>query len=98
MADYVSKGDVVKATHITTLQSNYKNIEDAVTFPTAYTTTFSANTDRLKASQINELRNAINGLRSKFSGNCNCTNCWQCNCCQSCQSQCKCQSQCYYTS
>lgn len=93
MADFVSKGDVIKSTHITTLQSNYKAVENAVTFPTAYTTTFTANTDRLKALQLNELRTAINGLETRFSGNCNCTNCWECDCCQTCQSS-KCQSQC----
>lgn len=86
MADFVSQGDVIKSTHITTLQSNYKTVENAVTFPTEYTTTFTANTDRLKAVQINELRTAINGLEERFSGNCNCTDCWECDCCQSCQS------------
>lgn len=98
MTDFVSKGDLIKSEHIETLQENYKNVENAVTFPTAYTTKFNANTDRLKADQIEELRGAINGLREKFSGNCNCTNCWQCDCCQTCQTQCKCQSQCKYSS
>ena len=91
MADFVAKGDVMKSSHITTLQSNYKAVENAVTFPTAYTTTFTANADRLKALQINELRTAINGLETRFSGNCNCTDCWECDCCQTCQSS-KCQS------
>lgn len=91
MADFVAKGDVMKSSHITTLQSNYKAVEDAVTFPTEYTATFTENTDRLKALQINELRTAINGLETRFSGNCNCTDCWECDCCQTCQSE-KCQS------
>ena len=91
MADFVAKGDVMKSSHITTLQSNYKAVENAVTFPTEYTTTFTENTDRLKALQINELRTAINGLETRFSGNCNCTDCWECDCCQTCQSK-KCQS------
>lgn len=96
MADFVTKGDVIESTHITTLQSNYKAVENAVTFATAYTTTFTANTDRLKATQVKELRTAINGLETRFSGNCNCTNCWECDCCQTCQS-CQtttCQSEC----
>lgn len=100
MADFVAKGDVMKSSHITTLQSNYKAVENAVTFPAAYITTFTANTDRLKALQINELRTAINGLETRFSGNCNCTDCWECDCCQTCQSsKCQsCQTQCYSTS
>ena len=91
MADFVAKGDVMKSSHIATLQSNYKAVENAVTFPTEYTATFTENTDRLKALQINELRTAINGLERRFSGNCNCTDCWECDCCQTCQSK-KCQS------
>lgn len=107
MANFVDKSDVIESTHITTLQNNYKIVEQAVTFPTAYSATFTANTDRLKAVQINELRTAINGLETRFSSNCNCTDCWECDCCQSectcqkannsCQSQ-PCQKQCSYSS
>ena len=86
MADFTTKGNVIKSTDVTTLQSNYSTVEKAVTFPTAYSTTFTANADRLKATQINELRTAINGLETRFSGNCNCTDCWECDCCQTCQS------------
>lgn len=92
MTNFVNKDDVIKSTHITTLQENYRAVENAVIFPTAYSATLSENTDKLKATQINELRTAINELETRFSGNCNCTDCWECDCCQTCQTCQKCQS------
>lgn len=93
MANLVNKGDAIKKAHITTLQTNFKTIVEAVTFPEQYSVSFTTPGEKATANLVTELRTKINELEMKFSGNCNCTDCWQCNCCQTCQSS-KCQSQC----
>lgn len=96
MANFVNKGDAIKKAHITTLQTNFKAIVDAVTFPKQYSVSFTTPGEIATANLITELRTKINELETKFSGNCNCTDCWQCDCCQTCQTcqKSSCQSQC----
>lgn len=93
MTNLVNKGDLIQKAHIAALQTNFNTVVDAVTFPEEYSVTFTTPGTKPTAELVIELRTRINELETKFSGNCNCTDCWECDCCQTCQSS-TCQSQC----
>lgn len=83
---------VIKKAHINELFTALTSIKSAVKFTTAYNPTLTmADTSRTSVTDITNLRSAINGYETRFSGNCDCLQ--NTDCCQSCQKQ-DCQSQC----